>query len=295
MKGVPHMYVIAGATGNVGSAAATELLANGKPVRVLVRDPKKGERFEQQGAEVSVGALDDVEFLSGALKGADAAFLLVPPNFATDDYPAYQRATADAICDAVRDSKIPHVVALSSIGADQTSGLGPIVGLNYFEQKLLATGTKLSALRPGYFMENVAEILEPARQQGIYPSFMPQDMPMPMIATRDIGAEVARRIQTQPERNQVIDIVGPAYNAIDVAKQIGERLGKELQIVTIPPDGWVDALCQSGIPPHFAELYAEMYAGLGRGLAQPVGDRLVEGTTTLDTVLDSLIEGSSDG
>lgn len=287
------MYVIAGATGNIGSVAANELLGSGKPVRVIVRDPSKGERFEQQGAEVAVGALEDGAFLTGALRGADAAFLLVPPNYATDDYPAYQRHLADVICESVKDSEIPHVVALSSIGADQEAGLGPIVGLNYFERRLAETGTKTTALRPGSFMENLAESLEPARQQGIYPNFMPEDLAMPMIATQDIGAEVARTMMTPPDSSQVVDIVGPAYSAVEVARLFGERLGAELQIVTVPPDGWVDALSQSGIPQHFAELYAEMYTGLSKGLAQPVGDRLVEGKTTLDTVLDAIIERSA--
>ena len=287
------MYVIAGATGNIGSVAASELLGSGKPVRVLVRDSAKGERFKQQGAEVALRTLDDVAFLTAALKGADAAFLLVPPNYATDDYPAYQHDIADAICTAVEDSQVPHVVALSSIGADQEAGLGPIVGLNYFERRLMGTGTRITALRPGFFMENLAESLEPAKQQGIYASFMPEDLAMPMIATRDIGAEVARSMLTSPASNQVIDLVGPAYSAVDVAKQIGERLGKELQIMSIPQEGWVDALSQGGVPQHFAELYAEMYTGLSKGLAQPIGDKLVEGKTTLGTVLDGLIGGTA--
>ena len=286
------MFTIAGATGNVGSAAASELIRNGKPVRVIVRDSAKGERFKKQGAEVVVGSLDDVAFLTGALEDSESAFLLVPPNFATDDYPAYQRSVSDAICKAVENSKVQHVVALSSIGADQEAGLGPIVGLNYFERKLLEAGTKLSALRPGFFMENVAESLQPAQQQGIFPSFFPQDLAMPMIATQDIGAEVAQTMLKPPTENQVVDIVGPEYSAIDVATKLGERLGKELEILAVPPEGWVDALCQSGIPKHFAELYAEMYDGLSKGLAQPIGDRLVQGKTTLDTVLDSLMNGS---
>ena len=91
------MYVIAGATGNVGSVAASELLRNNRPVRVIVRDSMKGETFERQGAEVAVGTLDDVEFLTGALKGADGAFLLVPPNFTTDDFPTFQQNLADGI------------------------------------------------------------------------------------------------------------------------------------------------------------------------------------------------------
>lgn len=289
------MFVIAGATGNIGSVAARELLESGKPVRVIVRDSSKGARFEQQGAEVAVGTLEDVAFLTGALRGADAAFLLVPPNYATDDYPAYQRATADAICQAVQDSGLPHVVALSSVGADQEAGLGPIVGLNYFERKLAETGTTVSALRPGFFMENLGESFEPAKQHGTYASFMPQDLAMPMIATRDIGAEVARTMATPPAKSQVVDLVGPAYSAVDVARLLGERFGKDLQIKTVPPEGWVDALSQSGIPQHFAELYAEMYTGLSKGLAQPIGDKMVKGETTLDTVLDSMIGTPANG
>lgn len=44
------MYVIAGVTEHVGSVAAKELLAKKKPVKVIVRDDKKGETWSKQGA-----------------------------------------------------------------------------------------------------------------------------------------------------------------------------------------------------------------------------------------------------
>jgi hypothetical protein len=44
------MYVIAGVTEHVGSVAAKELLAKKKPVKVIVRDAKKGETWSKQGA-----------------------------------------------------------------------------------------------------------------------------------------------------------------------------------------------------------------------------------------------------
>jgi hypothetical protein len=36
------MFVVTGVTGNTGSVVASTLLAAGKPVRVVVRDAKKG-------------------------------------------------------------------------------------------------------------------------------------------------------------------------------------------------------------------------------------------------------------
>jgi hypothetical protein len=44
------MYVIAGVTEHVGSVAAMELLAKKKPVKVIVRDAKKGETWSKQEA-----------------------------------------------------------------------------------------------------------------------------------------------------------------------------------------------------------------------------------------------------
>lgn len=282
------MYVIAGATGNVGSVAADKLLAAKKPVRVIVRDQAKGQPFVDKGAEVAVGTLDDEAFLAKAFEGATGAFVLLPPNTTVADFPAYQRQIADAVCAAVEKASVPHVVLLSSIGADQESGLGPINGLHYFEEQLKKSGAKLTALRPGSFQENVAMSLGPAKAQGIYPSFLPPEFAMPMIATRDIGAEAARALLEPAAESQVIDIVGPPYSGADVAKLLGERLGKTLKVVTIPPEGWRDAFLQAGMPEHFADLYTEMYTGMTQGLAKPVGDRLVQGKTTLDAVVAEL-------
>lgn len=286
------MYIIAGATGNVGSVAAKALLASKKPVRVIVRTEEKGERFAQKGAEVAVGTLDDQAFLTNAFTGAAGAFVLCPPNFTVADFAAYQRKIADTVCAAIKAASVPHVVLLSSIGGDKESGLGPIAGLHYFERRLHDSGAKVTVLRPGYFMENVGMSLAPATEQGIFPTFMPEDLSMPMIATQDIGAEVARVLLEPPGKSRVIDIVGPAYSAIDVAKLLGERLGKPLQVASIPPEGWVDALTQAGLSLHFAELYAEMYTGFGKGLAQPVGDQLVTGKTPLDKVIARMVAGS---
>ena len=283
------MYVIAGVTGHVGSVAAKQLLSSKRKVRVIVRDASKGEPFAKLGAEVAVGTFEDQAFLSKALAGAEGAFLLIPPNFAAADFPAYQRKLADTMSAAVKAAAVPHLVLLSSIGADLESGLGPISGLNYLERKLRETGAKLTALRAGFFQENVAMSIGPARGQGIYPSFLPASAPVPMNATVDIGREVAKALLNPPSKSEVVDLVGPAYSTAQIAALLGERLGKELKVVEIPQEGWLDALVQGGLSPHFASLYVEMYAGFGKGLARPVGDRLVQGTTKIDSVIAGLV------
>src|SRR5262245_38143267 len=129
------MYVIAGVSGHVGSVAATELLNKKKPVRVLVRDQKKGAPWKQRGAEVSELALEDTAKLTKALQGATGFFVLLPPNFAAANVYEDQRKLADSVIEAVTQSKVPHVVFLSSLGAEHEAGTGPIRGLHYFEEK----------------------------------------------------------------------------------------------------------------------------------------------------------------
>ena len=91
------MFVIAGVTGHVGGVAARELLAQKQQVKVIVRDQAKGKDWAARGAEVAVGTLDDREFLATALKGAKGLFTLLPPNYASKDFYAEQRRTADSL------------------------------------------------------------------------------------------------------------------------------------------------------------------------------------------------------
>ena len=62
------MFVIAGASGNTGKAAAEALLAQKKSVRVIVRDASAAEAWRARGAEAAVADLDDVAALTSALR-----------------------------------------------------------------------------------------------------------------------------------------------------------------------------------------------------------------------------------
>ena len=284
------MFVIAGVSGHVGGMAAHELLAAKQPVKVIVRTAKKGKEWSDLGAEVAVGSLEDAAFLAGALKGAQGFFTLLPPNYASKDFYAEQRSTADAIAQAVKESGVPHVVLLSSVGADLDAGNGPIKGLHYLENKLRATGTKLTALRAAYFQENIGNSVHPARDQGIFPNFMPaRDFPTPMIATRDIGVVVATVLRSPPGKSEIVDVLGPLYTVNQVVEKIGKALGKQLQIVDIPKAQHVPAMVQAGLPQQVAEAFAEMYDGFATGKLTPKGDRTVQGQTPLEDTIGNIV------
>ena len=70
----------------------------------------------------------------------DGLFVLLPFDFTVDDLDAYADAVTTSVAGAVADSGIPHVVMLSSGGADLPDGTGPIAGMHRMEQALRATG-----------------------------------------------------------------------------------------------------------------------------------------------------------
>ena len=283
------MFIIAGATGHVGSVAAKELLAKKKPVTVIVRDAKKGEAWEKLGARTAVGSLEDAAFLADTLKGAEAFFALVPPRFDVTDFFAYQRKVADSIAGAVAKAGTPHVVLLSSVGADLEAGNGPIKGLHYLENALGRTKTTLTAIRAGYFQENVGNMIAPAKHLGIFPNFSGNaDHPFPMIATKDIGLLAAECLLRKPAKSERVDLHGPSYSIRQAAQLLGKALGKELKIVDVPPAGRVDALMQAGFNDNIARTFAEMYDGFEKGIIVPKGDRFVQGKTELAEVVAAL-------
>ena len=68
-------------TGQIGSRVVDQLLQTGADVRVLVRDAARLRPDVRDRVRVHEGSLDDAGALARAAGGADAAFLLVPPNY----------------------------------------------------------------------------------------------------------------------------------------------------------------------------------------------------------------------
>ena len=128
------MYLVMGITGKVGGATARHLLQQGKQVRALVRDRAKAAKWADQGVELVEGDWNDATAITTALKGVAGAFVMLPAVWApSPDFREAKGIIANYV-EALTYTVSPRVVALSSMGADRTSGLGMITGLALLEQ-----------------------------------------------------------------------------------------------------------------------------------------------------------------
>lgn len=283
-------YVVAGVSGNTGRVAAEALLAAKKPVRAIVRSADKGAALAARGAELAVADLGDAAALTRAFAGATGAYVLVPPNFAVSGFRDYQRATVAAITEAVRAARVPHVVLLSSVGADLPSGNGPIAGLFDAEKALgEIPGTVLTSLRAGYFMENLGSSLG-MLEQGLLPSFFPADYGIEMVATRDIGRTAADLLLEGGKANQVVQLAGPKVTMNAAAAALSALLGKEIRVNEAPVEAMVGVLTSMGVPAEMAALYQEMTASIVAGRIHfSDAHRRIVSPTTLREVLGGLL------
>ncbi|HSY29958.1 MAG TPA: NAD(P)H-binding protein, partial [Burkholderiaceae bacterium] len=128
------MYLVMGITGKVGGATARHLLKQGKQVRAFVRNREKAAKWADQGVELMDGDWNDATVIAAALKGVEGAFVMLPVVWApSPDYREAKGVIAKYV-EAFTKVVSPRVVALSSMGANRTSGVGNVTALSLLEQ-----------------------------------------------------------------------------------------------------------------------------------------------------------------
>jgi uncharacterized protein YbjT (DUF2867 family) len=219
---------------------------------------------------------------------------MIPPNPTGKDYRAYQDRVSDAIAAAVRNAGVKNVVSLSSFGADQSSGTGPVVGLHDLEQKLnQIDSTNVLHLRAGYFMENTLPQVGAIRMAGTMFGPVAPNLKLPMIATRDIGAAAADGLLRLAFRGkQTRELQGQRdLDYTEAAAIVGQAIGKPDLGYIQAPDGQIRAaMVQTGMSDNIAGLILEMAVAINNGQMRTLEPRSAANTTP--TKFETLVEDS---
>jgi len=144
---------------------------------------------------------------------------MIPPYFAPSPDRREVRAVISALHAALREALPKRVAYLSSIGAQQTSGIGLITALHMLEESMDTLPVPTAALRAGWFMENSVWDVAPAREQGkLYSFLQPLDHSFALVATEDIGQAAAQTLLEGWTGHRRIEVAGPRrYSPQDIA------------------------------------------------------------------------------
>jgi len=290
------MYAVMGITGKVGGAVARTLLAKGEKVRGIVRNPDKAAEWQKQGVELFKADFDDVDALTAAFTGVAGVFVMVPPNFAPAPGFPEARATLKVLREALSRALPSKAVYLSSIGAEQASGLGLITNSHLLEETLGDLPFSHAFLRAAWFMENSAGDVASALNEGkVRFQLHPLDRKFPLVATADIGKAGAETLTQSWTGTRHIEVAGPeGYSPLDIAEAFAEAVGRPVEAIAVPRGEWETLWVSQGMPEGRTAPRAEMVDAFNSSWIHfgVPGTEPVKGTTTLRAVITQLVTRS---
>ncbi|MGI5499023.1 NmrA family NAD(P)-binding protein [Lentzea sp. CA-135723] len=201
------VVVVTGATGQQGGAVARRLLADGVPVRALVRRPEAdaAQALASAGAELATGDLTDPDSLVAAVRGARAVFSVQTPSL-TDFGSNAERAMGLNLVEAARREGVAQFVhsSVSGVGdylRDAALGEAAHRGDPHYWLSKAVVGQALpdsgfeawTELRPAFFATNLRRPsiwFENMTGEAIVTALDP-DKPIAVIVPDDIGTAAA--------------------------------------------------------------------------------------------------------
>ncbi|MEU5665604.1 NAD(P)H-binding protein [Streptomyces longwoodensis] len=282
------MFVITGATGQLGSRIVRRLLTRvpAEQVVACVRDPERAAGLLAEGVDVRRGDFTDPASLAEAFKGASQV-LVVSVNDSGDGAVAQHRAAIDA----ARAAGAERILYTSHQGADADSLFAPMPDHAATERYLTTSGAPFTSLRNGFYAATVPLLLGGALETGELRA--PADGPVSWT-THDDLAEAAAVLLAEEGRYE-----GPtppltaarAYDLDDVAGKLTRIGGRTVRRVVVEDEDWTAGLVGHGMPAEQADLLLGMFHASRRGEFATTGSALEDLLGRPATVLPAFLEG----
>ncbi|MEV4053816.1 NAD(P)H-binding protein [Amycolatopsis sp. NPDC049688] len=238
------MFLVTGATGNVGAEVVSALAAAGAPVRALVRRP---DAVLPGGVEAAVGDLNAPDGLTDALKGVEGVFLL--PGY--DDMPG--------MLARAREAGVRRIVLLSG-GSAALADMGNAVSryMTLAERAVRESDLDWTFLRPRAFMANALRWLPQLRAGDTVRVQFPQ-VAAACIDPADIAAVAALALAGGHE-GRIHELTGPvAMRPAEQVAVLASVLGRDLRCVELS-NAETRAELEASLPQEYADAFWSFYA-----------------------------------
>lgn len=264
------MFIVMGATGNVGAAVADELLKRGERVTIVTRHPREAEVWITKGASIAEADAEDASSLRAAFRQGRRAFLLNPPAPPSGNTDKAERQTIANILKALDGCELEKVVAASTYGARAGDALGDLSTLWDLEQGLRSQPVPAAINRGAYYMSNWLGFVDVV-----------------------LGRAAAKRLLSDPDDDEIWYIEGPArYTPRQVANAFGAELNQHIVVDVAPRAAWEEVFRNAGFSSEAAAAYARMTAvSLDNDFDKPADP--VRGSTDLSTFISTALKGSN--
>jgi uncharacterized protein YbjT (DUF2867 family) len=281
------MNIIVGATGQVGSHLTKRLLAIGSSAIAVIRNPEKIQNKKIEFRQADLLYQDQVV---EAFKGGTTVFLLTPENPNSDDIIRDTTTIISNYKKAILENKIQRIVCLSCIGAHIDGNTGNLLMSRLLEKHFDGLNIERIIIRPSYYYSNWLGYLQTVQENGVLPTFFPEDLKVAMHSPLDLAEFIAELIAKPIGQAQTTfyELVGPSkYNSLEIAKTFSAIIDKEVITQSIPSDKWKETLLSVGFTNNTADNLCDMTQAVIDGLTQP---EFTDKTITLKTNFETYIK-----
>jgi uncharacterized protein YbjT (DUF2867 family) len=246
------VYLITGATGEIGSRVVELLLQRGQRPRVFVRDAAKAQARFGGRVDIFVGDLADSDSLLPALQGAHALFLVNSgPEIPSRDGAAVRSAKV---------AGVKHLVKLSSMDAQQNVGTGAWHAKG--EDAIRASGIAFTFVQPSGFMSNALAWAASIKAEGILRSPTASGK-IAFIHPGDIAAVAASSLLTEEYCGDSLPITGPeALSYLEMTTKVGAAIGRKLRFQSIDEEQERQQMLASGVSAEITGAHLSIYRAI---------------------------------
>jgi uncharacterized protein YbjT (DUF2867 family) len=276
METKQESILVTGASGNIGSEVAKQLLSDAPEVSIkaAVHSSQNVKKVKYDD-RVKVIQIDynQPETIREALSGVDKLFLLTP------DVPNAAELASNVVMEA-KKAGIKHIVKQSVMGADLEADVGTMRLHRQAEKVIEQSGTPFTFLRPNEFMQNFINFHSPSIK-GNNAFYIPlEDAKVSLVDVRDIAAVAVKSlIDEDKHKNKTYLITGPeALSYHQVAEVLSNATGKRISYVNISEEEAKAAMKEIGMSDWLINTVSELSDYFRKGKASEISSAVEEVT-----------------
>ena len=227
------MFLVTGATGDLGRRIVRLLREREMPVRAFVRLSSRYGELEHRGAEIFIGDLQQDKDIQKACK--NIRYIISAHGSAGKAQALDYRANIELI-DQAKEVGVEHFVFISVLGADRGYEDAPTFkAKREVEKYLKASGLNYTILRPSGFASNLLPLAEQFQQTGIYLLLGDPKNRTSIISTDDLAQIAVDAVRIEAARNQILPVGGPDILLREDIPRIFGRIFQREPIMINPP------------------------------------------------------------
>jgi len=266
---VTTRVLVTGASGFVGSALCTALVAAGHDVRAMTRHP---ETYSGAGEPVH-GDVGDRASVDAALRGVDVAYYLVH-SLGDDDFQRLDAEAAALFSAAAAAAGLERIIYLGGLGRGGSDLSAHLRSRREVEQLLGAAGVPVTVLRAAVVVGHGGISWEITRQLVAH---LPVMVGPRWVSTRtqpialaDVVRYLVGVLEPEEARGRTFEVGGPdVLSYAEMLQRVARiRFGRALPIMVVP-------LLTPGLSSRWLALVTDVDVATGRNLIDSMTNEVV--------------------